>query len=115
MAKKMRGKRLGKDVRDLVLRVDIDELESLHFMQIAQVMILEEHVLAAFVIDRITGLCNTGFIVFMKYGGGRLGKAHFFKEVAVIHDSAAAVKGRDVLRFSRRESDSGLNGRRPIN
>ena len=58
MAKKMRGKRLGKDVRDLVFRVDIDELESLHFMQIAQVMILEEHVLAAFVIDRIAGLCN---------------------------------------------------------
>ena len=29
---------------------------------------------------------------------GRLGKAHFFKEVVVIHNSAAAVKtNRDVL------------------
>ena len=101
MAKKMKGKRLSKDVRDLVLRVDIDELESLHFMQIAQVMILEEHVLAAFMIDRIAGLCNTGFIVFMKDGRGGLGKAHLFKEVAVIHNSAAAVKSRNMLRLGR--------------
>ena len=107
-------KRLGEDVGDLVLRLNVFQMNLVLRNQIAKIVVFQKHVTNLFCIDRIFGLRNTRCVVFHDRSGLGLTNAEFLKKLSEMYNGSSSVESCDVLGFCGRLCDDGLEIGAPV-